>query len=297
MNTTFAGNQVGSFVSLDQAGSYPLGYLAQLGPYYNYSQQGMLAQYTYTATQANITAEQDSSYARTNRLNETSGTVLPNSLEAVNAATIYVNAASQINYANQNESNSANLALTNIDMVTKSCQDASYSGYLTIEASQVIVERLSTSAIVIELGNSIPNINPIDFTTLSSYSTVVYGIEQASLSTVTLAIQNRLDYFNATNTLLSNAYTKCNTLYTNLNLVATFASLVTSTAKALVDPMSKIAGKESLVTQYVPSVPLNAGISVLNRALSSLTAVSEAISQNIKKRMTWKLNVYCDIVL
>ena len=58
MNTVFAGNRVGGFVSLDIAGSYPVGFLGQLGPYYNYSQEGMLQQYRYTETQVDITTGQ-----------------------------------------------------------------------------------------------------------------------------------------------------------------------------------------------------------------------------------------------
>jgi hypothetical protein len=49
MNTSFAGNQVGSIVSLDIKGSYPLGFLAQLGPYYNYPQGYVNNQVDYTA--------------------------------------------------------------------------------------------------------------------------------------------------------------------------------------------------------------------------------------------------------
>ena len=66
MNTSFGGNQVGSFVTLDVAGSYPLGALSQLGPYYNYSQDGMVAQTRYTATQAELTAQQGADYALKN---------------------------------------------------------------------------------------------------------------------------------------------------------------------------------------------------------------------------------------
>lgn len=280
MNTTFAGNQVGSFVTLDIAGSYPLGYLAPLGPYYNYSQEGLLAQYAYTANQVNITTSQDAAYANTNRNNQNTGTLLPNSLESVNAALTYVNGASVVNYANQNISDSANLALTNADTVTKACQDASYSGYLTIEASQIILDRMSTSATVIAMTKTPPEISLIDFTTLGSISTTASAVGQASLNTITLATQNRLDYFNNTSMLLSNAYIKSNTLYTNLNLVAAFASLVKSTTKAIVDPMSKIAGKESLVTQYVPSIPLNNAITILNGTISTLHSFSNAIYLN-----------------
>jgi hypothetical protein len=295
MNTSFAGNQVGSFVTLDVAGSYPLGYLAQLGPYYNYSQDGMLAQYRYTATQVDITTGQDAAYGRENISNQTSGIILPNSLDTVNAATPYLNAASQVNYANQNISSAANFSLTNADIITKSCQDASYSGYLTIEASQIILDRISTSAVVIQLGNEPPEVSPVDYTTLATISTIVSGIDAASLSTITLASQNRQSYFNNTNTLLSNAYTKSNILYTNLNLAAAFAALVKSSAKALADPMSKIAGKESLVTQYVPSIPLNNAITILNRSISSLNAFSEAISQNINTSAAINSNVSTSI--
>lgn len=297
MNTTFAGNQVGSFVTLDLAGSYPVGFLAQLGPYYNYSQDGMIAQYRYTARQANITAGQDAAYSMTNVYKQKTGIAMPDSLEAVIDATNYLNAASEVNYANENTSSSANLALTNADTVTKACQDASYSGYLTIEASQVILDRISTSATVIAMGNTLPNVNPIDVTTLRSISTVVSAVDQASINTITLASQNRQNYYNNTNTLLSNAYAKSNTLYTNLNLVVAFAALVKSTTKAVVDPMSKIAGKESLVTQYVPSIPLNDAITILEGSISSLSAFSQAISLNTNTSVAINSNVARSISL
>lgn len=297
MNTSFAGNQVGSFVTLDIEGSYPVGFLAQLGPYYNYSQDGMLAQYRYTANQADITAEENADYAKTNFSMEQNGTILPNSLEAVKATTNYFNAASEVNYANQNISNFANLALTNADTVTKACQDASYSGYLTIEASQIILDRISTSAIVIEFGNTPPETSLIDFTTLATISTMISAIDAASLSTITLATENRLEYYNNTSTLLFNAYTKSNTLYSNLNILAELATLVKCTAKALVDPMSKIAGKESLVTQYVPSIPLNNAITILNGSISSLNAFSQAISLNTTTSAAINSNVSTSVTL
>jgi hypothetical protein len=297
MNTTFAGNRVGGFVTLDIAGSYPLGFLGQLGPYYNYSQEEMLAQYTYTAAQADIKSGKDAAYVIQNLSNQKTGTLFPTSLESVNSATMYINAASEVNYINHNNSTSANLALTNADTVTKACQDAAYSGYLTIEASQIILKTMSTSAVVIALANSSPEVSDIDFTTLSTISTLASVIDEASLNTITLAIQNRQSYYNNTSMLLSNAYTKSNILYTNLNLVAAFAKLVNSTAKALVDPISKIAGKESLVTQYIPSIPLNNAITILNGTISTLSAVSQAISLNTSTSSAITSNVSNSITL
>jgi hypothetical protein len=280
MNTVFAGNRVGGFVTLDVAGSYPVGFLGQLGPYYNYSQEGMLQQYRYTETQVDITTGQKAAYSMPNIYNQKKGTLLPSSIETLTDSTQYTNAASQVNYANMNIASSANLALTTVDTITKACQDASYSGYLTTEASQIILDRMSTSAVVISMANTTPDVSLIDFTTLSTISTLASVIKEDSLNTIVLATQNRQNYYSNTSMLLSNAYIKSNILYTNLNLVVAFRTLVRCAGKTLADPMSNIAGKESLVTQYVPSIPLNNAITVVTRVVSSLSAFSQVISTN-----------------
>jgi hypothetical protein len=297
MNTSFGGNQVGSFVTLDVAGSYPLGALSQLGPYYNYSQDEMVAQTRYTATQAELTTQQDADYALKNLALERTGIITPDSIEAKMAATNYVNAASQVNYANQNVSNSANLEYTNADIVAKACCDAAYSAYLMVEASQIILDRISTSASIIPRGATTPNVNQIDYTTLSTISTLVKVIDVHSLSTISLARDNNLSYYNKTYSLLTNAYNKSNMLYRNLKLVSAFNTLVRACVKALADPMSKISGKETLVTQYVPSPPLNNAINVVKSALTSLTAISAAITLNTNSSPSFISTVSTSIML
>ena len=297
MNTSFGGNQVGSFVTLDVAGSYPLGALSQLGPYYNYSQDGMVAQTRYTATQAEITTQNNADYVLKNLELQSVGVLTPDSIQTKMAATTYVNAAASINYANQNISNSANLEFTNAEIVSKACQDASYSGYLTVEASQIILDRISTNAMVIDIGKTPASANIIDFTTLRQISSIVSVVDALSLSSITIATNNRLTYFNNTSTLLTNAYNKSNMLYTNLVLTGAFNSLVNSCVKTLADPMSNIAGKETLITQYVPSPPLINAINVVKGALISLTSISTAITANIKTSASIISTVSSSIIL
>lgn len=297
MNTSFGGNQVGSFVTLDVAGSYPLGALSQLGPYYNYSQDGMVAQTRYTATQAELTTQNNADYVLKNLELQSVGVLTPDSIQTKMAATTYVNAAASINYANQNISNSANLEFTNAEIVSKACQDASYSGYLTVEASQIILDRISTNAMVIDIGKTPASANIIDFTTLRQISSIVSVVDALSLSSITIATNNRLTYFNNTSTLLTNAYNKSNMLYTNLVLTGAFNSLVNSCVKTLADPMSNIAGKETLITQYVPSPPLINAINVVKGALISLTSISTAITANIKTSASIISTVSSSIIL
>ena len=280
MNTSFAENGVDSIITLDLAGSYPTGILAGLGPAYNDLQEKIMQQIAFTGNQANITTQQDAAYATANIAIEKTGLVSPDSAAAQMAATIYVNAASDVNFVNQNVSDAANVAYTNAQIVFKACSDASYSAYLTLEASQIILNRISTSVIVYSLGDSVPDVNPIDKTTLSNVSTGVSIVEQRSLDAIALSRANRLSYYNNTVTLLNNAYAKSNIIYTNLKLVAAFNTVVKYSIKAFVDPMNKISGKETLITQYVPSIPLNNAINIVNAALASVNAVSSAISIN-----------------
>jgi len=278
MNTSFGGNQVGSIQSLDITGSYPTGLLAGLGPLYNSPQELINAQLRYTATQINITTGQDAQYMNNNISIEKTGTVSYNSLGSQLDTINYINAASEVNYANINISNAANLAYANANAVTKVCNDASYSAYLTHEASQIVLNRISTAVIVWSLAKYTPDVNPIDYTTLSSISTTVGIVGQDAQDAITLAQVNALQYLLKTQYILGNAITKASSVAANLTLVGAFNNLIKCIAKTLIDPLSEIAGKELLVTQYVPDIPLQNAINVTNRALSSMNVFVSSIA-------------------
>lgn len=280
MNTSFGGNQVGNFQSLDIAGSYPTGLLAGLGPLYNNSQELINAQLRYTASQVNITAAQDSQYMNTDISIQQTATISPISLNTQIAAINYKNAASHVNYANMNIANIANIAYANANAVTKVCEDASYSAYLTHEASQIVLNRISTAVIVWSLAKYTPDVNPIDYTTLSSISTSAGMVGQDAQDAITLAQTNAFQYLLKTQDILGNAITKATSVATNLTLVAAFNNLVKCVAKTIIDPLSEIAGKELLVTQYVPHVPLQNAINISNGALSSMNVFVSSIAMH-----------------
>ena len=207
MNTSFAGNQDGSMVSLDLTNSYPTGLLSQLAPYNN-SQELISAQVTYTANQADISAQQDAAYALQNIELEKTGTLAPTSANSQGNASVYINGANGVNYSNQTVSNSANIEYTNAYAVEKACRDASYSAYLTTEASQIRLDKISTNVTVLQLGNSYPYINPMHMQIPSTISTMVGNFEQRSQDGINDASGNVQAYIDNTQRLLNDAIIK-----------------------------------------------------------------------------------------
>lgn len=277
MNTSFGGNEVGSMSYLDLTGSYPTGLLAALA-IYNDPAELVNAQLRYTAAQADINSQQGAAYAETNLALERNGTVDANSLKSQLDAINYKNASNEVNYANQNLSDVANVEYANAHNVLKLCRDASYSAYLTHEASQIILDRVSTAVTVVALGNSWPGVNPVDITTLSTVSTTVAHFKQDARNATIQAEINASNYLNKTRSILQNAIVNSNSLAFNLTLIASLDTLVKSVLKNLADPLSYIAGKELLVTQYVPSVPLNNAINVATTAIAVLQLIINSIS-------------------
>ena len=279
MNTSFGGNELGGMSYLDLTGSYQTGLLAALA-IYNDPAQLVNAQLRYTAAQVDINSQQGASYAQTNLDIERTATVTANSLNTQLDAINYKNASNGVNYANQNLSDIANVEYANANTLLKLCRDASYSAYLTEEASQIIIDRVSTAVTVVTLGNSWPGVNPIDITTLSTVSTATGNFKQDARNATIQAQVNATNYLNKTRSILQNAIVSSNSLAFNLSLIAGFDTLVKSILKNLADPLSYIAGKELLVTQYVPSVPLNNAINVARSAMAVLQLIINSISSN-----------------
>jgi len=273
MNTSFGGNRVGGIVSLDVINSYPTGLLAQLGPYYNDSQILTNSQLTFTGNQADISTEQNAAYAIQNLELEKSGTLPPKSEQAVSAATIYGNAANGVNYANQNKATIVNTEYSNAYAIEKACRDASYSAFLTTEASQIRLDRISTFSTVMQLGNTPITVNPLSMMFPSTISTMVSNVKQTSQQAVADASGNVQAYLTNTQTLLNNAIAKSTSVVANRTLIAAFNTLVKTVAQAISFPLSEIAGKETLVTQYVPSIILTIAIQLANNTIAFLNAL------------------------
>jgi len=287
MNTAFGGNQVGSRVSLDDAGSYPTGLLAALTPY-NIPAELISAQIHYTATQGDIVTQLDSAVASALLSTEKTGLVSPSDLKSQLDSINYIDAASEVNYANQNLSDLANTAYTNARVVSKMCNDASYSAYLVTEAFKIQTETLTSKKTLDYLAREQPDINPSDKTTKRLISTIVSGLERGAVNKVTLAHDNVQSYIEATQSILSNAYLKSSYVTNNLTLVNTFDNVVKMVTKAISDPLSEIAGKETLITQYIPKPPLANAITVATNALNSIKAFILAL--NMKQRTSATIN-------
>ena len=278
MNTAFGGNQVGSRVSLDIAGSYPTGLMAALGRSYNDQQLLINAQLRYTAAQVDINSQQDSAYASYNIQKERTATMAATSLENQLAAIQYTNAASRVNHVNQELSDDANDIYTRANAIYKLCCDASFSANLSVEAATLVVEAVKKERDVNSVGKSTPDINPIDIVSLSSMSTMVGNVEYTARNDIVLAQSNALQFLLKTQGILANAIVKSTTVTNNLAVALAFNNLVKAVIKNLSDPLYYIAGKEILVTQYVPDVPLTNAINVTNTALTCLNAFIQAIS-------------------
>jgi hypothetical protein len=273
MNTSFAGNQVGSIVSLDVAGSYPLGILSQLGPYYNYSQEQVNAQVVYTANQAEITSQKAAEYALQNLEIKKIGGSLPNSDEAVSVASVYINGAKSVNYRNENLVTLANTDYVNASAIEKLASDASYSAFLTLEASNIRIDRINSLEKVVQLGNTPITINPLNLIFPSTISTMIATTRQTSDDALDYATQNLQGYIINTQTLLSNTITESTSVTANKTLVASFNTLVRTIAEAVSFPLLEIAGKETLVTQNVPSIILTVAIRLVNKTQDFINAL------------------------
>ena len=295
--SVFGENNIGGRVSLDVTGSYPTGLMAALGSYYNDPQLLIMAQLRYTAAQVDINAQLDAAYARTNLQVEREATVAANNLATHMAATNYINASEGVNYANQNISTLANTAYTNAFSVYKICADASYLAYLTHNASKIVVERIASEVIVTSVGMSKPDVNVIDTTTLSKVSTMVGDtVEDANNATV-LAQNNVVQYLLRTQELLNNAIIRSTSVSVNLTIVSKFDILVKLVIKNMADPLNLIAGKETLVTQYVPSVPLNNAIQVANYAINTIKGFISASLSNLTTNTDITTNIAGSIAL
>jgi len=279
MNTAFGGNRVHGVVSFDTTNSYPVGLLSGLGPIYNDQQLLTLAQLRYTDIQSDISAQSSANSASLNRsvLNAqlTPSDSAISQIKAVN----YVNAASQINYANQISFNLANVEYTNAKAVAKACSDAAYSGYLTSEAYVLELQTASTLSRVRMMGNLIPDINLLDTVRLSSISTTVARTFQLSLDSYNSASTNTALYISNTTSLISAAIIKSASVTANLTLQKSFVTVTKLVIKTITDVMSKLAGKESPISQYnTPQVPLQNAINIASYVLICINTFIKQVS-------------------
>ena len=295
--SVFGENTIGGRVSLDITGSYPTGLMAALGNYYNDPQLLIMSQLRYTAAQVDINAQQGAAYARPNLQVEREATVAANNLATQLAATNYKNASSGVNYANQNISTAANTAYTNAYSVYKICKDASYLAYLTHEATEIVVDRVASEIVATSVGMSTPDVNPVDITTLSTVSTMVGNTVQDAHNATIVAQSNALQYLLRTQELLNSAITRSRSVSVNLSVVSKLDILVKAVIKNIADPLNSIAGKETLVTQYVPSVPLNNAIQVANYAINTLKGFISALSLNLTTNTDITTNIAASIAL
>mgnify|MGYP000373305790 CR=1 FL=1 len=267
--------------TLDIAGSYPTGLMAALGTLYNVPQELINAQLRYTAAQVDINAQRDANYAQQNLEIEQTATVAATSLNTQIAATMYKNASHQVNYANQLLSDEASAAYTNSYTVYKVIRDASYTAYLLNEASNVLKEKIAAAKIVVSVGMSTPEINPVDITTLSKISTMVGTVQADAHLAVSLARTNASNYLLKEQSLLGNAIIKSTLVTNRLILISAFNNLVKVVLKTIADPLNHIAGKGLLDTQYVPGVPLSNAIQITNYAIAILHGIISAIGASI----------------
>jgi hypothetical protein len=279
MNTAFGGNRVHGVVSFDTTNSYPVGLLSGLGPIYNDQQLLTLAQLRYTDIQSDILAQSSANSASFN-LSVLNAQLTPSDsaisqIKAVN----YVNAASQINYANQISFNLANVEYTNAKAVAKACSDAAYSGYLTSEAYVLELQTASTLSRVRMMGNLIPDINLLDTVRLSSISTTVARTFQLSLDSYNSASTNTALYISNTTSLISAAIIKSASVTANLTLQKSFVTVTKLVIKTITDVMSKLAGKESPISQYnTPQVPLQNAINIASYVLICINTFIKQVS-------------------
>ena len=280
MSTAFRENQDGGRVLFDIAGSYPTGIMAALGKSYNDQQLLINAQLRYNATQLDINSQQGADYALYNIQRENTATLSASSLRDQIAAKEYENASSSVNYINQGLSDDANTSYAKAQAIYKLCSDASYVASLSLDAAYLITDRTFIEKDITSLGRSVPDVNPIDTTNLLSISTMTNNFINDARNSTLLAQSNALQYLLKTQGILANTIVKSTTVTKNLEVAVAFNKLVKAIIKNLVDPLYYIAGKELLVTQYVPSPPLQNAINVANAALTSINSFIQAISLN-----------------
>jgi hypothetical protein len=273
MNTPVTGKQMDGMVSLDITNSYPIGYLAQLGPYYNDLQERINAQINYTANQADITSQQNAAYLLHNLELEKSGTIPPASASAVSADSIYINGANAVNYANKDAATRINAEYTNAYAIEKSARDASYSAFLTTEASKIRLDRINALSTVMQLGNTPISINPLRIINSSTISNMVSAVEQTAQQKVNDASGNVQAYITNTHILLNNTITKSRSVTQNRLLVSEFNILVRTVIEAVLFPLVEITKNEIVVTQNVPSIILTVAIQLVNNTQAYLYAL------------------------
>ena len=279
MNTAFGGNRVHGVVSFDTTNSYPTGLLSGLGPIYNDQQLLTLAQLRYTDIQSDISAESSANYASLNLSVLNAQLTPPDSAISQITAVNYANAASQINYANQISFNLANIEYTNAKAVAKACSDAAYSGYLTSEAYALELQTVSTLSRVTMIGNLIPDINLLDTVRLSSISTTVATTFQLSLNSYNTASTNTALYISNTSSLISAAIIKSGSVTANLTLQKSFVTVTKLVIKTITDVISKLAGKESLISQYgTVNIPLQNAINIASYVLICINTFITQVS-------------------
>jgi hypothetical protein len=279
MNTAFGGNRVHGVVTFDTTNSYPVGLLSGLGPIYNDQQLLTLAQLRYTDIQSDISAESSANYASLNLSLLNAQLTPPGSAISQITAVNYTNAASQINYANQIAFNLANVEYTNAKAVAKACTDAAYSGFLTTEAYALQLETRSTLSTVSMKGNLIPDINLLDTVRLSSISSTVATTVQLALTTYNNASTNTALYISNTSSLIGAAIIKSASVTANLTLQKCFTTVAKLVIKTVTDVLSKIAGKESLISQYgTGHVPLQNAINIASYVLTCINTFITQVS-------------------
>jgi hypothetical protein len=289
--SAFGIETIGARVALDVTGSYPTGLLAALGVSYNIPQELTNAQLRYTAAQADINAQQDAAYSQTNLQLEKTANIAATNLATQLAATMYKDASYAVNQVNQNVSDTANTAYANAYAVYKIASDASYTAYLTYEATQIVQDKAAAERIVVSVGKSTPDVNPIDITTLSTVSTMVGNAAKDAHNATITAQTNAQQYLFKTQEILGAAIYKSTSVTVNLTTVAAFNTLVKAVIQNIADPLNAIAGKETLITQYVPSIPLNNAIQAANLAIAVVQGCITAISNNVTTNAAITTNV------
>jgi hypothetical protein len=129
------------------------------------------------------------------------------------------------------------------------------------------------------MGNLIPDINPLDTVRLSSISTTVATTFQLSLDSYTSASTNTALYISNTTSLINAAIIKSASVTANLTLQKSFVTVTKLVIKTITDVMSKLAGKESPISQYnTPQVPLQNAINIASYVLICINTFIRQVS-------------------
>jgi hypothetical protein len=111
-------------------------------------------------------------------------------------------------------------------------------------------------------------------------STMVANFKQDAQNDLNDASGNVGAYIINTQNLLSNAIVKSSSITTNLILAAAINTFTRAVAQMISFPLLEISGKDSLVTQNVPSIILTCAINVSNNALSFLNGFISKINNS-----------------